>query len=164
MIKNQEFLQLSTEQLAALLASDELKVASERHVFEALISWVQFEAANRRQQVARLLSFVKLPLLEPAYLADHVEGAVGADLACQRLILEAMKWHLLPERRQQMMSARTRPRKSTLGKLLVVGGTDKHKGSATIESYDPRDDAWTVAYTMNGGKRLQFGIALMGEK
>ncbi|KAJ8917116.1 hypothetical protein NQ315_012606 [Exocentrus adspersus] len=52
--------------------------------------------------------------------------------------MEAMKWHLLPERRLQMASARTRPRKATLGRLLVVGGMDKNKGATTIESYDPR--------------------------
>lgn len=77
--------------------------------------------------------------------------------------MEAMKWHLLPERRLQMISARTRPRKATLGRLLVVGGMDKNKGATTIESYDPRCDIWTVGHHMSG-RRLQFGIALMGDK
>lgn len=77
--------------------------------------------------------------------------------------MEAMKWHLLPERRPQMMSARTRPRKSTLGRLLVVGGIDAHKGATTIEYYCPRNDKWQLHANMNG-RRLQFGIAMMGDK
>lgn len=149
--------------MSTLLASEDLKVASEQNIFEALMSWVQHDPAIRKIHIARLLMLVKLPLLEPTFLVDQVENAVGPDPACQKLIMEAMKWHLLPERRQQMMSLRTRPRKSTLGKLLVVGGMDKNKGATTIESYDPRNDIWTVAYTMNG-RRLQFGIALMGDK
>lgn len=149
--------------MSTLLSSDDLKVISEQNIFEALMCWVQHNTANRKTYVARLLALVKLPLLEPAFLADHVENAVGSDPACQKLIMDAMKWHLLPERRQQMMSSATRPRKSTLGKLLVVGGMDKNKGATTIESYDPRNDTWSVAYTMNG-RRLQFGIALMGDK
>lgn len=82
---------------------------------------------------------------------------------CQKLIIDAMKWHLLPERRLQMACAQTRPRKATLGRLLIVGGMDSNKGATTIESYDPRCDKWTETYHMSG-RRLQFGIALMGDK
>lgn len=42
------------------------------------------------------------------------------DLECQKLILEAMKYHLLPERRTLMQSPRTKPRKSTVGTLYAV--------------------------------------------
>lgn len=50
------------------------------------------------------------------------------DLECQKLILEAMKYHLLPERRTLMQSPRTKPRKSTVGTLYAVGGMDNNKG------------------------------------
>lgn len=162
-IHNQEFLQLSVDQMAILLASDDLNVTSEQHIFEALMCWINHDPVARKPHIARLLELVKLPLLEPSFLADHVENAVGSDPACQKLIMEAMKWHLLPERRLQMTSARTRPRKATLGRLLVVGGMDKNKGATTIESYDPRSDTWTIAYQLSG-RRLQFGIALLGDK
>ncbi|KAL6081854.1 hypothetical protein STEG23_030862, partial [Scotinomys teguina] len=49
------------------------------------------------------------------------------DLECQKLILEAMKYHLLPERRTLMQSPRTKPRKSTVGTLYAVGGMDNNK-------------------------------------
>lgn len=162
-IRNQEFLQLSVDQMASLLGSDDLNVTSEEHIFHALMSWVQHDPELRRQYMSRLLMLVKLPLLEPAFLVDHVESLVGNDPDCQKLIMEAMKWHLLPDRRQHFVSVRTRPRKATLGRLLVVGGMDKNKGATTIESYDPRCDQWTTAHHMNG-RRLQFGIALMGDK
>lgn len=51
------------------------------------------------------------------------------DLECQKLILEAMKYHLLPERRTLMQSPRTKPRKSTVGTLYAVGGMDNNKGT-----------------------------------
>lgn len=162
-ICNQEFLQLSVDQMTNLLSRDDLNVTSEKHIFHALMSWIQHDPTNRNVYMGQLLALVKLPLLEPAFLADHVEHVVGADPVCQKLIMEAMKWHLLPERRHQMANNRTRPRKATLGRLLVVGGMDRNKGATTIESYDPRSDVWTVAYHMSG-RRLQFGIALMGDK
>lgn len=117
----------------------------------------------RQQFIGELLALVKLPLLSASFLIDNVEPVCEEDGVCQKLIMDAMKWHLLPERRLQMTSTRTRPRKATLGKLLIVGGMDKFKGAMTIESYDPRCDVWTVAYHMSG-RRLQFGIALIENK
>lgn len=43
--------------------------------------------------------------------------------------MEAFKWHLMPERRAQITSDRTKPRKSTVGRLLAIGGIDAHKGN-----------------------------------
>ena len=162
-IRNQEFLQLTVDQMTSLLSNDDLNVTSEEHIFHALMSWIQHDPTTRKPLVGRLLAFVKLPLLTPEFLTDQVEPVVGCDPACQKLIMEAFKWHLLPDRHLQMASTRTRPRKATLGRLLVVGGMDKNKGATTIESYDPRSDAWTVAHHMSG-RRLQFGIALLGDK
>lgn len=50
------------------------------------------------------------------------------DLECQKLLMEAMKYHLLPERRPLFQSPRTKPRKSTVGSLYAVGGMDATKG------------------------------------
>lgn len=54
------------------------------------------------------------------------------DLECQKLLMEAMKYHLLPERRPMFQSPRTKPRKSTVGALYAVGGMDATKGVPAI--------------------------------
>ncbi|XP_044757483.1 kelch-like protein 5 [Coccinella septempunctata] len=161
-VQNQEFLQLSLDHMLILLSSDDLNVPSEEHIFHAIINWINHEP-ERKTDIAQLLAFVKLPLLSPSFLADNIEPYVGDDLMCHKLIMEAYRWHLLPERRLQMVNSRTRPRKATLGKLLVVGGMDKYKGATDIESYDPRSDKWSI-FGQTSGRRLQFGIALMGDK
>ena len=43
--------------------------------------------------------------------------------------MEAMKYHLLPERRSQLQSCRTRVRKAVVGVLYAVGGMDCTKGT-----------------------------------
>lgn len=93
---------------------------------------------------------------------DHVEALCGAN-ECQQLVMEAFKWHLIPGRRSQISTQRTRPRKSTIGKLLAVGGMDGHKGAISIESYEPRLDKWTLLKNMPA-RRLQFGVAVMDDK
>lgn len=54
------------------------------------------------------------------------------DLECQKLLMEAMKYHLLPERRPMLQSPRTKPRKSTVGALYAVGGMDSTKGQPDV--------------------------------
>lgn len=54
------------------------------------------------------------------------------DLECQKLLMEAMKYHLLPERRPMLQSPRTKPRKSTVGALYAVGGMDATKGRKSV--------------------------------
>lgn len=76
MIRNQEFLQLNVEQMANLLNNDDLNVSSEEHIFQALMSWIQHDTVTRRQYIGQLLGLVKLPLLTPAFLTDHVEPVI----------------------------------------------------------------------------------------
>ena len=111
-----------------LFASDDLNVNTEEDVFFAMEKWVQFDCAKRKSFVSKLLENIRLPLMSCKLLIDRVEKSpVFALGECgNELLLEAMKYHLLPERRAQMQSTRTRPRKSNVGLLYVVGGLCAH--------------------------------------
>ncbi|XP_052537698.1 kelch-like protein 5 isoform X3 [Tympanuchus pallidicinctus] len=98
------------------------------------------------------------------FLADMENNALFRDdIECQKLIMEAMKYHLLPERRPMLQSPRTKPRKSTVGVLFAVGGMDATKGATSIEKYELRTNMWTPVANMNG-RRLQFGVAVLDDK
>ena len=163
--KNQEFLLLPAQELEKLLCSDDLNVSNEEMVFQSLVDWINFDLPNRKSFAARLLACVRLPLLPPQYIADHIENqpVLKDDPDCHHLILEAMKYHLLPERRSLLQSTRTCPRKATVGYLYAVGGMDTNKGATSIERYDPRTDTWSQIASMNG-RRLQFGVAVVEGK
>uniref|UniRef100_A0A8D0H7J3 Kelch like family member 1 n=1 Tax=Sphenodon punctatus TaxID=8508 RepID=A0A8D0H7J3_SPHPU len=163
-IRNQEFLLLPAEELHKLLASDDVNVPDEETIFHALMMWVKYDMQKRCCDLSMLLAYIRLPLLPPQILADLENHALFKDdLECQKLILEAMKYHLLPERRTLMQSPRTKPRKSTVGILYAVGGMDNLKGATTIEKYDLRTNIWIQAGVMNG-RRLQFGVAVIDDK
>ena len=123
-VRNQEFLLLNPDCMLELLSSDDLNVSSESQVLEALCIWARHDLEKRKKLLPKLLGFVRLPLLSPQYLVDNVEmSPLFRDLSqCRELIIEAMKFHLLPERRFELQTLRTKPRKSTTGKLFVVGG------------------------------------------
>ncbi|XP_015684681.1 kelch-like protein 4 [Protobothrops mucrosquamatus] len=163
-IKNQEFLLLPAGEIAKLLSSDDINVPDEESIFKALMIWVQHDLDSRQQDLGMLLSYIRLPLLSPELLADLENSPMfTTDLQCQKLLMEAMKYHLLPERRSMMQSPRTKPRKSTVGCLYAVGGMDATKGTTTIEKYDLRTNSWIQIGTMSG-RRLQFGVAVIDNK
>ncbi|ETN60318.1 actin binding protein [Anopheles darlingi] len=161
--KNQEFFMLDVTQMTNLLRSDDLNVPNEQEVFHALMAWIQYDPETRKRHIPELLGLIKLPLLQPSFIVDHVESLCEGTNECQQLVMEAFKWHLIPGRRSLIATSRTRPRKSTMGRLLAVGGMDGHKGAISIESYDPRLDKWTMLKTMPT-RRLQFGVAVLEDR
>ncbi|KAB0393735.1 hypothetical protein E2I00_008390, partial [Balaenoptera physalus] len=163
-VKNQEFLLLPANEISKLLCSDDINVPDEETIFHALMQWVRHDVQARQRDLAMLLSYIRLPLLPPQLLADLENSSMfTGDLECQKLLMEAMKYHLLPERRPMMQSPRTKPRKSTVGALYAVGGMDAMKGTTTIEKYDLRTNSWLHIGTMSG-RRLQFGVAVIDNK
>ncbi|XP_061643392.1 kelch-like protein 4 isoform X1 [Phyllopteryx taeniolatus] len=163
-IQNQEFLLLPTAEIVKLLSSDDINVPDEEIIFQALMMWVRYDVQQRQQDLGVLLSYIRLPLLPPQLIADLENNKMFSDdLECQKLLMEAMKYHLLPERRPMFQSPRTKPRKSTVGALYAVGGMDATKGSTTIEKYDLRTNTWVPLGVMNG-RRLQFGVAVIDNK
>lgn len=64
--KNQEFYQLTAEQLVQLLKSDDLNVPTEEEVFHALMAWIQYDFDAREKFIPELLGLIRLPLLPPA--------------------------------------------------------------------------------------------------
>lgn len=155
-----EFLRMNDDQLSTLLKNNDLNVTSEEDVFKALVKWLN-HSKDRKSHIKSLLPLVKLSLLTPTFISDHVESFCTT-LETQKILLEAFKWQLIPERRNLSADSSV-PRKSTVGKLLTIGGMDNNKGSINIESYDPREDQWDVLKNMPT-RRLQFGCALYMDK
>uniref|UniRef100_A0AAX7SZ95 BTB domain-containing protein n=1 Tax=Astatotilapia calliptera TaxID=8154 RepID=A0AAX7SZ95_ASTCA len=160
-VGGQEFLLLPVEEMERLLTSDEINVPDEETVVTSLLTWVRHDASTRQRHLPQLLAHIRLPLLQPQFLADlESNPLLRESVECQRLLMEGMKYHLLPQRRPLLQSPRTRPRKATVGAMFAVGGMDATKGATTIEQYCLRRDAWRQVATMSG-RRLQFGVAVL---
>jgi kelch-like protein 20 len=129
-----------------ICSSDELNVRSEEQVYQAVMSWVRYNIADRRQHLPVVLQHVRLPLLSPKFLV----GTVGADLliksdeTCRDLVDEAKNYLLLPQERPHMQGPRTRPRKPIRkGEVLfAVGGWCSGDAIASVERFDPQ--VWIV--------------------
>ncbi|XP_077258848.1 kelch-like protein 5 [Temnothorax americanus] len=162
--KNQEFLLLSADEVAKLLESEDLNVPSEETIFHALVTWLEHDPENRRKDASKLLGLVKLPLLSPAFIADNIESneMFKDQRMAQELVMEALKYHLLPERRPLLQTGRTKPRKATLGMLLAIGGKDDNNDVLSIDAFSLRDNAWRSLAVMS--YRLEFGAVAVDKK
>ena len=56
---------LTREDLSKLLSSDDLNVECEEAIFDAFIAWVNHDVGNRTENLAKLFSHIRLPLLLP---------------------------------------------------------------------------------------------------
>lgn len=142
-----EFQQLPLEGIIRLISKDDLNVHSEEQVFEAVLRWIKQDEKNRKDQLPTLLEQVRLCLLPPQYLSDRVLGEeiVHSNILCRDLIDEAKDYMLMPERRKQLKSFRTSPRRCSeaAGLIYVVGGlTSTGNSLSTVERYDTVTCKW----------------------
>ncbi|XP_066903473.1 kelch-like protein 5 isoform X2 [Halyomorpha halys] len=162
---SQEFLMMPADELAKFLSSDDVNVPSEELIYKGVMAWIEHDLENRSQHLKKLLGLVKLPLLSPAFLVDEVVPKVGQ--GGESLIIEALKYHAVPERRTKLPANRVTPRKSTVGQLFSVAGCvrveDMVNWSSTIEAYSPRHNSWSHVTSLPH-RRLQSGVAALGQK
>ncbi|XP_045140970.1 kelch-like protein 3 [Echinops telfairi] len=168
----EEFLSLSLDQVCSLISSDKLTVSSEEKVFEAVISWINYEKETRLEHMAKLMEHVRLPLLPRDYLVQTVEeeALIKNNNTCKDFLIEAMKYHLLPlDQRLLIKNPRTKPRTPvSLPKTNHCSGTclDKSSGSTstlrTVDVYDGVKDQWTSIASMQE-RRSTLGAAVLND-
>lgn len=166
--KISDFLNLSLNELVDIICCDELNICSEKIVFEAVVNWINHDVEKRQNYFPIILKHVRLPLLEPEYLTDVVMAhqLIKNSLECRDLVDEAKDYYLLPERRNNMNSSRTRPRSGyhIQGCIYAVGGLTKLGDSmSTVEVYDPHLYRWRIAEAMSM-MRSRVGVAVMDGK
>ncbi|XP_040501502.1 kelch-like protein 17 isoform X1 [Ursus maritimus] len=193
--KTEEFMLLPLKQVLELVSSDSLNVPSEEDVYRAVLSWVKHDVDARRQHVPRLMKCVRLPLLSRDFLLGHVdaESLVRHHPDCKDLLIEALKFHLLPEQRGVLGTSRTRPRRCEgAGPVLFAvaqayltlhwshpvpthtyssvrlwrtpcGGGSLFAIHGDCEAYDTRTDRWHVVASMST-RRARVGVAAVGNR
>lgn len=87
------------------------------------------------------------------------EHLIRDDNECKELLLEAMKYHLLPEQRSLMSTQRTRERRPDGMKpyVFAVGGGSLFAIHSECECYNPRTNTW-VPITPMLWRRSRSGV------
>lgn len=75
-IRNQEFVLLPANEIAKLLASDDMNIPNEETILNALLTWVRHDLEQRRKDLSALLAYIRLPLLAPQVINRHPSTGV----------------------------------------------------------------------------------------
>ncbi|CAG5865670.1 unnamed protein product [Menidia menidia] len=144
-VTQQDFLELPAESLEAILQRDDLDAKFEECVFEALMCWVRARQDERYPSLARLLSRVRLPLLEPAYFVEKVESdeLIRGCAEAFPLLQEARLYHLSG---REVVSERTKPREQFFLSevFLIIGGCTKDERFVSTVTWgkETQHDVW----------------------
>ncbi|XP_049744821.1 kelch-like protein 30 [Elephas maximus indicus] len=125
--REDEFLQLPQERLAACLASDLLQVQPEQSRLEALLRWVRHDPQARAPHLPELLGLVHLDALPQPCLQQLLasEPLIQASEACQAAVSRGHSAALvLPQKLEEV--------------LVVVGGRALEEDEEAGEDPEPR--------------------------
>jgi hypothetical protein len=70
--QSEELLELSVQELQAIVGADELNVRSESIVWECVLRWIDHDSDNRKGHIVDLLKLVRLGLLDRNFLTEKV--------------------------------------------------------------------------------------------
>ncbi|KAM7447248.1 protein modification by small protein conjugation [Porites harrisoni] len=163
-VKHEEFLLLPVGQLTELLKDDNLNVVSEQVVFEALLLWIKHKLPERISLLAKLLKYVRLPLLTLRFLTSNYETneLIRADRTSQIVLNEALKYRLVQAKGvpcEKAMKPRRAPRR-----IFALGGKNGLFATlSSVEYYEPEIDRWTEVSSMKL-RRFEFGAAVLDGK
>ena len=86
-----------------------------------MLSWLKFDE-DRKKFLGDILPGVRLPLLPPQFLVNEVEPVVKEDPRCKDMLIETMKYHLLPDHKSTPQLLSHKARQGTVGVIYAVGG------------------------------------------
>ncbi|XP_076741497.1 kelch-like protein 10 [Maylandia zebra] len=164
-VLEEEFLQLTVEELTDILDREDLNVQLETTVYEALTKWISHVPVQRKQHLTALLSKVRLGLMTSDYLKDHVLSSelVEANSECLSMISNAiLDIHDLGSRPfiSALYHPLARPRLPH-SILLAIGGWSGGEPTNGIEAYDCRANRWVNVTNNLECPRAYYGAAFL---
>uniref|UniRef100_A0A8C7YGC5 Kelch-like family member 30 n=1 Tax=Oryzias sinensis TaxID=183150 RepID=A0A8C7YGC5_9TELE len=143
--QDEEFLLMEKDRLVSCLSDEGLQVRSECTRVEAVLKWVGHRKESRLCYLPELLTFSRVSLLGPNYLADNLlkHSLIQACTSCRDFVerIHRQKMDLAPECSDQDNPQSPQPNLQEV--LFVMGGrsldeSDNEEESDEDEDRDPR--------------------------
>ncbi|GAB5579440.1 kelch-like protein 31 [Prionailurus iriomotensis] len=148
----EDVLLLNFEEMRALLDSLPPPVESELALFQMSVLWLEHDRETRMQYAPDLMKRLRFALIPAPELVERVQSVdfMRTDPVCQKLLLDAMNYHLMPFRQhcRQSLASRIRSNKKM---LLLVGGLPPGPDrlpSNLVQYYDDDKKTWKILTIM----------------
>ncbi|XP_045446590.1 kelch-like ECH-associated protein 1B [Melitaea cinxia] len=136
--KEEEFLQLTAQELISLIRKDELNVREEREVYNAVLSWVKFDEDRRHPRMEHILQAVRCQYLTPSFLKEQMStcSVLQKVPACKEYLAKIFKDLTL--HKKPVVKER---RPNTPRIIYVAGGYFRHSIDV-FEAFNIDDNCW----------------------
>lgn len=148
----EDILLLNFEEVCAMMDSMPPPVESELALFQMSVLWLEHDRETRMQYAPDLMKRLRFALIPATELVERVQSVdfMRSDQVCQKLLLDAMNYHLMPFRQHCRQSLASRIRSSKKLLLLVGGlppGPDRLP-SNLVQYYDEEKKTWKILTIM----------------
>ncbi|CAB3243823.1 unnamed protein product [Arctia plantaginis] len=138
--QEEEFLQLTPQELICLIRKDELNVREEREVYQAVLNWVKFDEDRRHPRMEHILQAVRCQYLTPSFLKEQMSTCTVLKKvpACREYLAKIFKDLTL--HKKPVVKER---RPNTPRIIYVAGGYFRHSIDL-FEAFNLDDNSWTT--------------------
>ncbi|XP_070557023.1 kelch-like protein 24a [Ptychodera flava] len=143
--KQQEFLEMSSDQLTALLSEDALNVREEEDVYSAVMQWVKHDVEIRKEYLPDILRAVRMSYIDPKFLEEipAAEPLIQESEQSKKLVTDATIVHMLIKKGKFHRDPRPRPRFAFGEVMAMVGGKNKNEEwIRDVQYYNAVDQQW----------------------
>lgn len=121
MVKYDEFLSLSSEEVIKLISCNDIAVPFEEKVYECVLKWVKHQLNKRKHLLPNLMEHVRLPLISKEYLLENVvnEHLLKNDPKCKDYVFEALHFNLIMSVNPSSIPETIRSKPRELSKVCI---------------------------------------------
>lgn len=156
--QEEEFLQLSDDRLIKLIRRDQLNVQGERDVYNAVMSWVRYDADNRYSKFENILASVRCQLLTPHFIREQMQNCDVFNRVPRCREYLAKICHEITQHRKPAVKERT---PNTARLIFVAGGYFRHSLDI-LEAFNVDDKTWVTLQNLRVPRSGLGGAFLKG--
>ncbi|KAI5626554.1 kelch-like protein 12, partial [Silurus asotus] len=155
-VSEEDFMHLSKETIADLLASDDLFVPQEDLAFEVTLRWSTYDP-SREDDFLELVGLVRPESLSLPYITNLLTRMKSSDprakLICKLNAHIPTSWTM----------GRSMPRTRSREMLFVLGGPHEHD-QQSLYQFNPRSGRWQTLPSLQRKCLTQYSVAAVGNK
>ncbi|XP_069006639.1 kelch-like protein 23 [Embiotoca jacksoni] len=151
----EDFLSLSKETIAALLASDDLAIHKDDLAIEATLRWASFDP-KREEHFLELIELVRPESLSLPFITDLLIRMKSSDFSAK--LISQLNEHFPATWSMGRSMRRTRARET----LFVLGGPHDQEQQALYQFY-PQSGRWQNCAPLQRKNLTQYSVAAVGD-
>lgn len=158
------FQKLTAMELAQILSQDRVGTTSEFQLFKIAAKWITYDEGTRTSQAPSIIRHIRFPLIKTKDLVDFVQSFdfMMEQEECHRYLLQALNYHLIPQRQHSFQIPRNRFRSSNQVALAVGGEIPQQRVSGQVLAFDESKGTWKNLTDMPL-KRVDHSVAVLND-